>query len=343
MLGPDMLSLTRYLGSIPTNWQMYKNAKKMPITLYNPIEAHRWVYGDQNAIQQGYRAAGIANHMAANPLTSDGALQTAAQLSAFDQGQDYIRNGYTTNDNMVRQTREANWTQDMTNQQSRYQVHNKNLDNLALHRTSVLTADATRRNTNYNSWANYLSGLEQNWRGTAEKRQQQASAYAKLSKQNELLKMHIDSLKNDEDRQAINEVVMGTAEYSDLSDTQKKLYLEIMHRVQEGLTKWEAGNIGVGYQPYLPGPYAGTSGTTSPWAPQTSYYGLPTGSGRIFKRGGVIGGDTEKVAIQKLRTRVQKMQIFQKHLDSRMTACEKALDRAQRSASQYWRGMTKDK
>lgn len=94
--------------------------------LQDVSESHRSVYGDYRSKIEGEKAAAKLRNMASKPLTSDGALQQQMMMEAQIKGQEYIDQGNTKDDALIRQTREVAWQQEKENQQQRAAVAMQN-------------------------------------------------------------------------------------------------------------------------------------------------------------------------------------------------------------------------
>lgn len=94
--------------------------------LQDVSESHRSVYGDYRSKIEGEKAAAKLRNMASKPLTSDGALQQQMMMEAEIKGQEYIDQGNTKDDALIRQTREVAWQQEKENQQQRAAVAMQN-------------------------------------------------------------------------------------------------------------------------------------------------------------------------------------------------------------------------
>jgi len=69
------------------------DAMRRGLTLYDPKNNTKYLEGDFDALMGGQQAAGQLLHMASQPLTSDGALQTAAYLDSANKALDYEKQG----------------------------------------------------------------------------------------------------------------------------------------------------------------------------------------------------------------------------------------------------------
>lgn len=326
---PDALAVGRYLASRAHNKKQLEIARKMPVMLYDPMEKLRWIRGDQGAVQEGHRTAGRLNHMASTPITADGTQQQAAQMEGYMKGAEYIRQGNLKNDEAVRTSTENNWQQNGENQKSRHEAAMQNRYNLFQHRSSYLSALGQYEKANYESLNRLLGQFETQARDALEENKDYKEAIEKASLQNDIsanLKGY--GIKSTpEEQQLINDVLTGKRQYSSLTAEEKASYDRLSNDIQDEVTRRLAAARGISYRPFRP----------KTVAPTTFQADL------IEKRrqGGVIQPESEKITIQKLKGKLQKMRTRQRHLEARMNAFEKDMDRSQRSASQYVRGQKK--
>lgn len=124
----------RAMYSDRINRKMTDMMKEDPF-LKNPFEVHRTVHSDLDAEMQGQRAEAQLTSMASRPLTSDGSLQTAAQLEAKNKGQQYVIQGKEKSNDVYRQTEELAWQQEKENALNRHTT--AMTDSLAMHETAA--------------------------------------------------------------------------------------------------------------------------------------------------------------------------------------------------------------
>lgn len=331
---PHAFRLGRYIATRAHNQQQLDLAKKAEVLLYDPKERHRWQTGDLQAQQLARKQAAQLTHMAAQPVTADGQVQTAAQFSAHDKSLDYIDEGNVKHDNAARESRELAWQQGGLNQESRHTTAEKNKGNIFQKRENVRQAEAVKARADYESLNNLLGEYETEFNTQRDKNKAYIDQVNQASLQNDIASnmAKYGITANATEQQLINDVYTGTRSISDLTADEYKTYARLQAAIEEARDVRIAASKGANYRPFKPA-------TTS-----TSADDILEVIERVTekeKRGGVLGANTEKVAIQKLRGRVQAMQTRQKHLEARMNAFEKDLDRAQRSGSQYVRGQLK--
>lgn len=320
---PNALAAGRYLAALQHNRDQLDLAKKMPVMLYDPMEAHKWMFGDEQAVMSGRRSAGQLNHMASRPVTSDGSQAQAAQLEAFMKGREYITQGERQDAANRERTAEAEWQQERLNQQSRYNTAMQNRQNLFGKKVSDLNAEAMKRRADYESLNGLMSQLEQAARVRDEQNDPLRDTAEQASLQNDIsADMEAYGIPaTPDEQQLINDLLTGNRDVSSLSEQEARSYERLSNAIQEEVQRRMLASKGISYRPFSPKQVTNSTFVT-----------------KMQRQGGIISGDSEKVTIQKLRGRVRRMEIFQKQLESRLNAYEKDADRAYRSASRYMSG-----
>lgn len=332
---PNALAFGRYSAARQHNKEQFEIAKQMPVMLYDPMKAHKWMFGDERAVMAGRRAAGRLDHLASQPVTPDGNQQQAAQMEGYMKGVDYISQGEAQDAERRMQTAEAEWQQERRNQESRYDTAMENRQNLFQKRANVLTALNLRKRADYESLNGLLSQFETAARTHNEELQSLRESAEKASLQNDI-SANMEGYgipATASEQQMMNDLLTGNRELSSLSDDEKKSYERLSGAIQEEVTRRVFAAKGISYRPFTP--RATTPTTYSP--------DIITTPVRAERQGGILGEDSEKVTIQKLRGRLKRMEVYQKHLEARLNAYEKDADRAQRSSTQYIRRQKKKK
>jgi len=327
---PNALALGRYLGAKQLNKDLFNTVKQMPVMLYDPMEAHKWLVGDEQAVMAGRRAAGKLNHLASRPVTSDGNQQQAAQMEGYMKGIDYITQGEMQDAVRRNQTAEAEWQQERVNQQSRYNTTMKNRENLYQKRTNVLNALNQKKRADYESLNSLLGQLEYEARAHNEEMQSIRDSAAKASLQNDV-SANMESYGipvTASEQQMMNDLFTGNRELNSLSEEEQKSYQRLSAAIEQEVEKRMLAAKGIAYKPFIPRTPVNTTPT----------FDIIETLASINRQGGVLGKDSEKITIQKLRGRLKRLAIYQRQLESRLNAYEKDVDRTQRSASQYIRG-----
>ncbi len=330
---PNALAVGRYLAARQHNKEQYEIAKQMPVMLYDPMEAHKWMFGNEQAVMAGRRAAGRLNHLASQPVTADGNQQQAAQMEGYIRGVDYITQGEAQDAANRERTAEAEWQQERKNQESSYTTAMRNRENLFAKRTNVLTALGAKKRADYESLNGLLGQFETAARTHNEELAALRESADRASLQNDIsADMEAYGIPATAgDQILMNDLLSGNRELSSLTAEEKATYDRLSSAIQEELNKRIFASKGISYRPFTP---KVTSSTV--FIPDS--YEI-----EADRQGGKINGDSEKVTIQKLKGRLKRMEVYQRHLESRLNAYERDQDRAQRSASQYIRGQKKKK
>lgn len=121
----DKWGIPRAMYADITNRKVTDMLKKQPLLL-DPQEDHRYIQSDLDAEVNGQQAAAQLNRLASQPLTSDGNLQTAAQLDAVAKGNEAITQGRQQSNQRLREMAEKAWEQEVVNHTNR---HNTAMEN----------------------------------------------------------------------------------------------------------------------------------------------------------------------------------------------------------------------
>lgn len=324
---PNAIAASRYLLARNNNNRLFEQAKQAPVLLYDPMEAHKWLYGNEQAIMAGRQAAGRLNSLTSRAITSDGAQQQAAQMEGYMKGLEYIQQGQQQDAEKRERTAAAEWEQERLNQKSRYDTAMFNRQNIFQKKQSVLTALGARDRANYESLNGLLAELESKAKLNNEQLLEARENAQKASLQNDISA----NLENYgipatlEDQQLINDLLTEKRKLSDLSEEEKATYQRLSNSIQEEVTKRIYAIKGIQYKPFVPN-------NTSIFVPE-DYRPAVTSKAK----GGSLG-TSEKVTIQKLKSRMKEMELFQKQMNNRLTAYQKDIERAQKSADNYIKG-----
>lgn len=256
------LAVLNYFRARGHNKEQLDLANRMVPLLYDPMEHHRSVYGNLRAISEGNRAAGEIRSRASKPLTSDGSLQTAGQLEAENLAQQYIRQGWQSDDETMQKMSELAWQQEKENRENRYNIAMKNRENMHQVSKEKLMALMGKKRADYESLTNHIN----EWRTWIGAKQQ-----ADEDKANILF-----------NRQMLNYIQNNPQEYI----SNWKLYEKLWNRYNNGETlsadeqrtiSQIQNHLSNAYynEIYGKGDYFGYGITRSPWNP-------------ILKKGGTI-------------------------------------------------------
>ena len=162
----NWLDLTRAGIGIGVNNKLAERAlaAEKPF-LQDVSESHRSIYGDYRAKVEGEKAAAQLRNMAAQPLTSDGALQQQMMREAQIKGQEYIDKGNAQDEALIKQTRETAWEQEKENQQLRQSTAMQNRQAMLMTQKNKADIENARDSANYSQIVSpYLTATEQRLR-----------------------------------------------------------------------------------------------------------------------------------------------------------------------------------
>ena len=330
---PNMLAFSRYLAARNHNKQQLDIARRLPTLLKDPKEDQLWVMGNQTAVQNGYANRGNLQHMASIPVTSSGEQYTAGNLEAAMKGNDYVNQGYDKDWAAQQDTRNRQIQQEMINHDNRWQTAMTNRTNIFNKQVSDLQALAAYKRANYESLNGLLAQFEQEARNKQVENQATADALNKSNIQNAITAnlsqygvMVQGAPATEADQQLVNDIITRKKKYETLTDDERNRYISIMSAIKDKSLQLYYKSRGFEYHPF-----ASTGGT--------GYTPAELNTEVASERQGGVFGDPEKVAIQKLRGRVKKLEIFQNAVKDRMKNYQKDQDRSAKTARDYIRGM----
>lgn len=177
------LAVMNYMRAVGHNKEQLDIANRMVPLLYDPMEHHRSVYGNLRAIAEGNRAAGEVRNLTSRPITSDGSLQLAGRLEGENLAQQYIRQGWQSDDETMRQMSELTWQQEKENRENRYNIAMKNRENMHQVSKEKLMALMGKKRADYESGTNFIN----EWRTWINAKQQADKENANLLFNKEML------------------------------------------------------------------------------------------------------------------------------------------------------------
>ena len=169
----DFLEVARAGIGFSVNNKIAERALKAEKPFLQDVsESHRSVYGNYRAQVEGEKAAAKLRNMAANPMTSDGALQQQLMLDAQIKGQEYIDQGRAQDEAMIKQTREVAWQQEKENQQQRQAVAMQNRQAMLMTEKNKTQIENARDSANFSQVLSpLLAGKEQRLRNEGKKQE----------------------------------------------------------------------------------------------------------------------------------------------------------------------------
>jgi hypothetical protein len=208
-------------------------ALRESVTLYDPKNTTKYLQGDFDALMSGEQAAGQLMHMASQPMTSDGALQTAAYMDTATKAQDYIRQGRAADNQALRKSKDELWKIRQDDAAFNYDVAMKNrqtlgdlIDNIA----NVQNAHDAKEFTNNDVlWQEMMFPLKQE----ANKRKALEEKFALSDIHNAVAASPNDYEAGLEEAEleAWNLVQSGDKTYSQLDKDQQALFLKAQRKV----------------------------------------------------------------------------------------------------------------
>lgn len=147
----DKWGIPRAMYADITNRKVTDMLKKQPLLL-DPQEDHRYIQSDLDAEMNGQQAAAQLNRLASQPMTSDGSLQTAAQLDAVAKGNEAITQGRQQSNQRLRDMAEKAWEQEVVNHTNRHNTAMQNRESIYNTANENKALEATYLNQKFTVW-----------------------------------------------------------------------------------------------------------------------------------------------------------------------------------------------
>ena len=147
----DKWGIPRAMYADITNRKVTDLLKKQPLLL-DPQEDHRYIQSDLDAEMNGQAAAAQLSRLASQPMTSDGSLQTAAQLDAVAKGNEAITQGRQTSNTRLREMAEKAWEQEVVNHTNRHKIDMDNRQSIYNTKNENNALEAAYLNQKFTVW-----------------------------------------------------------------------------------------------------------------------------------------------------------------------------------------------
>lgn len=153
-INPIVYSIAHNAYANAVNDRMTANqidAMRRGLTLYDPKNNTKYLEGDFDALMNGQQTAGQLLHLASQPLTSDGALQTSAYTDSAIKALDYIRQGNAAHNQALKKSKDEIWKLRYDDDAFNYDVAMKNrqsIDDLIENIANVENAHDAKEFTN---------------------------------------------------------------------------------------------------------------------------------------------------------------------------------------------------
>lgn len=147
----DKWGIPRAMYADRINRQVTDILKKQPLLL-DPQEDHRYIQSDLDAEMNGLESAAQLKRLASQPITSDGNLQTAAQLEAVIKGNDAITQGRQQSNQRLREMAEKAWEQEVINHTNRYNTAKSNRQSIYNTKNENNALEAAYLNQKFTVW-----------------------------------------------------------------------------------------------------------------------------------------------------------------------------------------------
>lgn len=329
-IDPIVYSIAHNAYANAVNDKMTANqidAMRRGLTLYDPKNNTKYLEGDFDALMNGQQTAGQLLHLASQPLTSDGALQTSAYTDSAIKALDYIRQGNATHNQALKKSKDEIWKLRYDDDAFNYDVAMKNrqsIDDLIENIANVENAHDAKEFTNNDVlWQEIMYPIKQR----ANKIEALEEEYALSDIKNDVkynlsnyAKQSGTPLSNDEE-EAWQAIVSGDKTYSELGGNDEgvkarlqKAYMSAARKAAEIEQNRIRGYYNIPYSNY----HSVRQIVNKDW-----YRQKPKN-----KNGGTLElKDGSKIAIAKIRERSKDADRFYKTVKDKQDRIDKAIAR----------------
>ena len=292
------------------------DAMRKGLTLYDPKNNTKYLEGDFDALMQGEQAAGQIMHMASQPLTSDGALQTAAYLDSTNKALDYIRQGRATHNQALKKSKDEIWKLRYDDDAYNHDVAMKNRQSIGDLIENIANVENARDAKNYTNNDVLFQELMMPVKQEANKRKALEEKFAMSDIHNAVANdpNSYGAELEDDELEAWNLVQSGDKTYSQLESAQQQAFMKAQRKISQAEQNQMRSYYGV--------PESRFSGVrsmaTKPYTPEIAY----KEGGILFAKDGAA-----KIAVAKIRERSKDADRFHKVTKDKQDRIDRAIAR----------------
>lgn len=313
------------------------DAMRRGLTLYDPKNTNKYLRGKLDKLMDSYQIAGQVYHVASQPLTSDGNLQSSVYTDAIMKALDFVRQGNNEYNESLRESGDTIWN-------LRYDESNANYDNAMRNKAAIGNlidniANAENAN-NAKKFANndvlykeFMAPIKQK----ANKREALEERFALSGIKTDIRYNLSDYAKqigmplSKDEEEAWQAIISGSTTYSGLGGNDniakarlQKAYISASRKAEE----IEQNKIGE-YYGIAPGKYAvsrqmAAKNTLDEFA---DFKLAPKGTQKAEKGGTLTLKDGSKIAVAKIRERSKDADRFYKTVKDIHDRVDKAIAR----------------
>lgn len=337
---PRVYSIAHNAYANTVNDKMTANtidAMRRGLTLYDPKNTNKYLRGKLDKLMDSYQIAGQVYHVASQPLTSDGNLQSSVYTDAIMKALDFVRQGNNEYNESLRESGDIIWN-------LRYNESNANYDHAMRNKAAIgdlinNIANAENAN-NAKKFANnavlyeeLMSPIKQK----ANKREALEEKFALSDIKNDVKYNLSDYAKqigiplSKDEEEAWQAIISGSTTYSGLGGNDniakarlQKAYISAARKAEE----IEQNKIR-GYYGIAPGKYSASRQMAAKNALDefADFKLAPKGTQKAEKGGTLTLKDGSKIAVAKIRERSKDADRFYKTVKDIHDRVDKAIAR----------------
>lgn len=295
------------------------DAMRRGLTLYDPKNNTKYLEGDFDALMQGEQAAGQIMHMASQPITSDGALQTATYLDSATKAQEYIRQGRATNNQALKKSKDEIWKLRYDDDAYNHDVAMKNRQSIGDLIENIANVENARDAKNYTNNDVLFQELMYGVKQKANKREALTEQFARSDIHNAVAAdpnrfADAGSRLTTDELDAWTLVQSGDKTYSQLESAKQQAFM----RAQRKISQIEQNQLR-GYYGIPQSTFSGVRQMATPsYTPEIAY----KEGGILFAKDGAA-----KIAVAKIRERSKDADRFHKVTKDKQDRIDRAIAR----------------
>lgn len=313
------------------------DAMRRGLTLYDPKNTNKYLRGKLDKLMDSYQIAGQVYHVASQPLTSDGNLQSSVYTDAIMKALDFVRQGNSEYNESLRESGDTIWNLRYNESNTNYDIAMKNraaigdlIDNIA---NAENANNAKKFANNDVLYKELMIPIKQK----ANKREALEEQFALSDIKNDVkynlgdYAMQIGMPLSNDEKEAWQAIISGSMTYSELGGSDKvakarlqKAYISAARKAQE----IEQNKIR-GYYGIAPGKYSASRQMAAKNALDefADFKLAPKGTQKAENGGTLTLKDGSKIAVAKIRERSKNADRFYKTVKDIHDRVDKAIAR----------------
>lgn len=339
-IDPRVYSVAHNTYANTVNDKMTANtidAMRRGLTLYDPKNTNKYLRGKLDKLMDSYQIAGQVYHVASQPLTSDGNLQSSVYTDAVMKALDFVRQGNNEYNESLRESGDTIWNLRYDESNANYDHAMKNkaaigdlIDNIA---NAENANNAKKFANNHVLYEEFMVPIKQK----ANKREALEERFALSDIKNDIKYNLGDYAKqigiplSKDEEEAWQAIISGSTTYSGLGGNDniakirlQKAYISAARKAEEIEQNKIRGYYGIAPGKYSASRQIAAKNTLDEFA---DFKLAPKGTQKAEKGGTLILKDGSKIAVAKIREQSKNTDRFYKTVKDIHDRVDKAIAR----------------